>query len=149
LTDGVAARRAVHNSGILHGDFKTLNLLVGADQHVKVADFGLSKVRGQGDPHLQGEPHPPTHTLCRPAQHVEVADLGLSKVPAASLALLWGSHCAAPWAGARGPSRTSGRAWGAEAEPGRGKKAATGEGQAEGERARAHASARARKRVRF
>ena len=35
--------RAVHNSGILHGDFKTLNLLVGADQRVKVADFGLSK----------------------------------------------------------------------------------------------------------
>jgi serine/threonine protein kinase len=34
----------VHNAGIIHGDFKTLNLLVGADQRVKVADFGLSKV---------------------------------------------------------------------------------------------------------
>ena len=37
-------RRAVHNAGLIHGDFKTLNLLVGADQRVKVADFGLSKV---------------------------------------------------------------------------------------------------------
>ncbi len=34
----------MHNAGIIHGDFKTLNLLVGADQRVKVADFGLSKV---------------------------------------------------------------------------------------------------------
>ena len=39
-----ARGRAVHNAGIIHGDFKTLNLLVGADQRVKVADFGLSKV---------------------------------------------------------------------------------------------------------
>ena len=44
----LCARRAVHNSGILHGDFKTLNLLVGADQRVKVADFGLSKVPAPG-----------------------------------------------------------------------------------------------------
>ena len=34
----------MHNAGLIHGDFKTLNLLVGADQRVKVADFGLSKV---------------------------------------------------------------------------------------------------------
>jgi serine/threonine protein kinase len=40
----LARGRAVHNAGIIHGDFKTLNLLVGADQRVKVADFGLSKV---------------------------------------------------------------------------------------------------------
>eukprot|EP00291_Cryptomonas_curvata_P019788 CAMPEP_0172156156 /NCGR_PEP_ID=MMETSP1050-20130122/3032_1 /TAXON_ID=233186 /ORGANISM="Cryptomonas curvata, Strain CCAP979/52" /LENGTH=484 /DNA_ID=CAMNT_0012825149 /DNA_START=314 /DNA_END=1764 /DNA_ORIENTATION=- len=44
LLDSSYGLRAVHNSGILHGDFKTLNLLVGADQRVKVADFGLSKV---------------------------------------------------------------------------------------------------------
>lgn len=36
--------RAVHNAGLIHGDFKTLNLLVGPDHRVKVADFGLSKV---------------------------------------------------------------------------------------------------------
>uniref|UniRef100_A0A7S0ESI0 Protein kinase domain-containing protein n=1 Tax=Hanusia phi TaxID=3032 RepID=A0A7S0ESI0_9CRYP len=44
LLDAMYGLRAVHNAGLIHGDFKTLNLLVGPDQRVKVADFGLSKV---------------------------------------------------------------------------------------------------------
>jgi serine/threonine protein kinase len=38
--------RAVHAAGLIHGDFKTLNMLVGPDQRVKVGDFGLSKCLG-------------------------------------------------------------------------------------------------------
>ena len=38
--------RAIHNVGMIHGDLKTLNLLVTLEGRVKVADFGLSKVLG-------------------------------------------------------------------------------------------------------
>eukprot|EP00286_Rhodomonas_abbreviata_P026118 CAMPEP_0181297504 /NCGR_PEP_ID=MMETSP1101-20121128/5275_1 /TAXON_ID=46948 /ORGANISM="Rhodomonas abbreviata, Strain Caron Lab Isolate" /LENGTH=1295 /DNA_ID=CAMNT_0023402445 /DNA_START=231 /DNA_END=4118 /DNA_ORIENTATION=+ len=44
LLDSMYGLRAIHNAGLIHGDFKPLNLLVGPDQRVKVADFGLSKV---------------------------------------------------------------------------------------------------------
>ncbi|PFH45547.1 hypothetical protein AMATHDRAFT_51608 [Amanita thiersii Skay4041] len=32
----------LHEEGIVHGDLKGANVLVGADRHVKIADFGLS-----------------------------------------------------------------------------------------------------------
>mmetsp|Transcript_46453 Transcript_46453/g.109131 ORF Transcript_46453/g.109131 Transcript_46453/m.109131 type:complete len:1208 (-) Transcript_46453:95-3718(-) len=44
LLDSLYGLRAIHNAGLIHGDFKPLNLLVSHDQRVKVADFGLSKV---------------------------------------------------------------------------------------------------------
>jgi sterile alpha motif and leucine zipper-containing kinase AZK len=44
LLDGLYGLRAIHAAGIIHGDYKSLNLLVGIDGRVKVADFGLSKV---------------------------------------------------------------------------------------------------------
>lgn len=46
LLDTLYGLRAIHGAGIIHGDFKTLNLLVTHEGRVKVADFGLSKVLG-------------------------------------------------------------------------------------------------------
>jgi len=44
LLDALYGLRAIHNAGMIHGDFKTLNLLVSREGRLKVADFGLSKV---------------------------------------------------------------------------------------------------------
>ena len=46
LLDSMYGLRAVHEAGLIHGDFKTLNMLVGPDHRVKVGDFGLSKCLG-------------------------------------------------------------------------------------------------------
>mmetsp|Transcript_25344 Transcript_25344/g.63936 ORF Transcript_25344/g.63936 Transcript_25344/m.63936 type:complete len:1095 (+) Transcript_25344:103-3387(+) len=46
MLDSIYGLRAVHAAGMIHGDFKTLNMLVGPDHRVKVADFGLSKCIG-------------------------------------------------------------------------------------------------------
>ena len=46
LLDTVYGLRAIHNVGMIHGDLKTLNLLVTLEGRVKVADFGLSKLLG-------------------------------------------------------------------------------------------------------
>lgn len=46
LLDSMYGLRAVHSAGLIHGDFKTLNMLVGPDHRVKVGDFGLSKCLG-------------------------------------------------------------------------------------------------------
>mmetsp|Transcript_35993 Transcript_35993/g.92015 ORF Transcript_35993/g.92015 Transcript_35993/m.92015 type:complete len:966 (-) Transcript_35993:293-3190(-) len=46
MLDSLYGLRAVHSAGMIHGDFKTLNMLVGPDHRVKVADFGLSKCIG-------------------------------------------------------------------------------------------------------
>jgi len=46
ILDSMYGLRAVHMAGMIHGDFKTLNMLVGPDHRVKVADFGLSKCIG-------------------------------------------------------------------------------------------------------
>ena len=46
LLDMMYGLRAIHNVGMIHGDLKTLNLLVTLEGRVKVADFGLSKLLG-------------------------------------------------------------------------------------------------------
>lgn len=46
----------LHTHKILHGDLKSLNLLVDENYHIKVADFGLSKII-EDTPAEDAEPH--------------------------------------------------------------------------------------------
>ncbi len=42
---------AVHHAGVVHGDFKPANLLLGIDDRVRVADFGMSSLTARGCSH--------------------------------------------------------------------------------------------------
>ena len=58
VLDGLSA---LHNAGIVHRDIKPFNILITADDQVKICDFGLSQLRGErfkGPPNLKmGSPY--------------------------------------------------------------------------------------------
>ncbi len=58
VLDGLSA---LHSAGIVHRDIKPFNILITADDQVKICDFGLSQLRGerfQGPPTLKvGSPY--------------------------------------------------------------------------------------------
>lgn len=44
------AMKYIHSKDIVYRDVKPENILIGLDGHIKIADFGLSKILKNSDP---------------------------------------------------------------------------------------------------
>ncbi|KAG0601858.1 hypothetical protein M758_11G143500 [Ceratodon purpureus] len=60
--DVVAGLMYLHKNNIIHGDIKPENLLVSADGHIKICDFGVSRKFEDGNDELRRSPGTPVYT---------------------------------------------------------------------------------------
>jgi len=71
---------AAHDAGLVHGDFKADNVLMGTDERARVADFGLARmVRRQGA--AEGEPSPPPQPSGPPPRSGDGGTSGSGDLP--------------------------------------------------------------------
>jgi serine/threonine protein kinase len=111
---------AAHEKGIIHRDFKPDNVMIGADGHVRVMDFGLARMVGIGDRAEASVPgpgercHPPLH---RPSPGPSSPGAASNSPPIWSPPAGWSPRAAAllrpgTRAAPARPARSSSRRWG-------------------------------------
>lgn len=68
--------KCLHENGVLYRDLKPRNVLVDKDGHIKLIDFGLSKIQSEPENHrmICGTPHYVAPEMLKGDEHTEMVD---------------------------------------------------------------------------